>query len=556
MIPAVVAAAVIVIGAAVAVAVTRGDDTTREDVGTEAPAAEPCRPYSGAPAAADPEQDGWPRDVTAASGGDPNAGGELRVGLADDDRVVHPLLGVWSTSTLTVANAVYDPLVVHDADGLPQPYVAETVVPNDDCTEWTIELREGIEFHDGTPLDAEAVAANLTAHAESPLSAGVLAPLTDVETTDDLTVTVSASTPWSTFPAVLASRVGYVASPSTLDDPSAEDVVGTGPFVFEGQDAAAETTEVSKNEGYWREGLPYLDEISFVSVPDDDTRLSAVMAGDLDVADLSGVSLGNALESDDLQVVVDRGEAADLTVVLNTQTPPFDDPRVRAAAVAATDPEEILALRSLPESDVSTGPFTRRGPWARASDDPSFDPTTAEDLLAEVEADTGEPVSVELVVPPGTDDQLLAELLSEQWSDAGFDVEVRVMDVTAVVANLFTGEFEAQLFSLPAADDPDLSTPYLSGSGVFAGSGLDDDELDDAIATGRAVSDPDDRHRAYDVVQRRISELAPYVWIAEERVGVAAADTVQGLTDATLPSGDPAQPFTAGALRPTELWLG
>jgi peptide/nickel transport system substrate-binding protein len=223
-----------------------------------------------------------PPNVTVAAG-DPVEGGSLTFGLEAETDGWDPTANRWAVSGFIVANTVFDPLATYNADGEIVPYLAKAFVPNDDFTQWDIQLREGVKFHNGEPLNADAVAQLIEAHRASGLSGPVFAEVETVEVVDDLTVRVSMATPWSSFPVVLTAQTGYVPAPAQLADPEgARNPIGTGPFTFEEWTPSSQFV-VSKNEDYWQEGLPYLDEVVFKPITDQGTRLSSLDTGEIDV---------------------------------------------------------------------------------------------------------------------------------------------------------------------------------------------------------------------------------------------------------------------------------
>ena len=162
------------------------------------------------------------------AGGTPTPGGEIVYGLEAEttDGWCMPE-GQLAISGIMVARAIYDTLTVPDFEGNFQPFLAESVTPSADYSQWTIKLREGITFHDGSPLNAQVVKNNLDAYrgaypARKPLLfIFVLKPITSVDVVDDLTLTVNTAVPWVAFPAYLFSsgRLGIVAQ-AQLDDPN------------------------------------------------------------------------------------------------------------------------------------------------------------------------------------------------------------------------------------------------------------------------------------------------------------------------------------------------
>jgi peptide/nickel transport system substrate-binding protein len=113
-------------------------------------------------------------------------------------------------------HTVYDTLTYTGADDVVHPFLLESFEPNEDFTVWTLTPREGIQFHDDTPFDADAVAANLDHIRNSFLTGRSLGDIEGVVAGDDGTVEVTMSRPWAAFPAYLAGQPGYVASPTWL----------------------------------------------------------------------------------------------------------------------------------------------------------------------------------------------------------------------------------------------------------------------------------------------------------------------------------------------------
>lgn len=167
----------------------------------------------------------------------PVSGGSLIVGIDDDPTGFNPTADPWAAGGHNVARTIFDTLATYDAGGKVVPYLAEAITANADATVWTITLRSGITFHDGTPFDAAAVKANFDANKNSPQYGSQLALLTETKVVDPLTVELVMNQAWATFPNVLTgdvgSQIGYMAAPSMLAAPDGGlKPVGTGPFSF------------------------------------------------------------------------------------------------------------------------------------------------------------------------------------------------------------------------------------------------------------------------------------------------------------------------------------
>jgi ABC-type transport system substrate-binding protein len=248
-------------------------------------------------------------------------GGEVTVGIADtfpgfcvSDIPNHTALGGF--------RLMYEQLFERTTKGEYVGSLAKSGTPNANFTEWTIELREGIKFHDGTPFNADAAKLNIDLNAglynaENPTAdaafvtrgqgflstgIGVNANIAKVEKLGDLTIKITLSNPQNDFLGVLYRAGRYVMrAPSQLMDLTtkkrnpncARQPIGTGPFKFESNPSPDELNVV-KNEDYWRKNpnngdkLPYLDKVSFINIKEPSQRAAAVRKGTVDAASFDG----------------------------------------------------------------------------------------------------------------------------------------------------------------------------------------------------------------------------------------------------------------------------
>src|SRR5690606_36217646 len=139
----------------------------------------------------------------------------------------------FAISGIQVVAAIYDTLTAPNTKGEYVPNLAESVTPNADFTEWTIKARSGIQFHDGTPFNADAIVPNLEAGRKGRLFVFVYSNISSVDKVDAMTVKVTTKTPWQAFPAYLylVGRAG-ISAPAQLANAHtcATNLIGTGPF--------------------------------------------------------------------------------------------------------------------------------------------------------------------------------------------------------------------------------------------------------------------------------------------------------------------------------------
>lgn len=512
-------------------------------------------------------------DVTIAPEGDPTPGGTVVYGIEAETDGFDPTANRWAISGHMVAQAVFDPLAALDADGTPQPYLAESFSPNDDFTEWTITLRPGVTFHDGQALTAETAAATLQAHRDSPLTGSALAPVADINVIDDLTLVVTTDKPWVVLPAALTSQVGYVVSPVMLDPATAEAAsrspVGTGPFAL-AEWIPNQRWVGEKYEDYWREGLPYLDQVEFRPIPQARSRANAFATGELQMMHTTSPDLISELRADaaagELQLVEDRGEGEESFVLLNLDAEPLNDIRVRQALAFATDTETFNEVINAGVSEIARGPFTPTSPWVVETDYPEYDPDRARELVEEFEADPSTPaeISFTLTTTPTPETRQATEVLQQQWAEVGINVDITTVEQAAFISTAVSGDFQANLWRQLGAPDPDSDYVWWHSGGadgnILNFPNLVDDQIDDALDRGRQSPDPADRQQAYADFQQRLNEVIPYVWLNHTMWVVAAENNVRGIGNGVLPDGSEAYPLGGvgtfgGVHRLTQTWI-
>ena len=237
----------------------------------------------------------------------PKKGGHLNIGLTTDQLALYSIngqQGSWDAPSYARGNAIYDPLFTVATDGVTiLPMLGLTCTPNASLTEYTVTLRQGVKFHDGTDFNADAVIANFTGSqgiAGYPAGAAIAPIIGNCVKVDDHTVIYKLLLPFSGFPYLLGSQqISFMAGPKSLQQvlPAANTYtgrpIGTGPFMA---DAAAwpgsyvlnSKMDLVKNPNYWRKDakgndLPYLDSITFKVISDTGSMYQALQAGSIDL---------------------------------------------------------------------------------------------------------------------------------------------------------------------------------------------------------------------------------------------------------------------------------
>jgi ABC-type transport system substrate-binding protein len=254
--------------------------------------------------------------------GKPKLGGVLTVGTLSDVPNYHIFngsSGKLDDSGFCVANALYDPLFVMSSNGKTAlPMLAVSAKPNANFTVWTIALRHGVQFHDGTNFDASVVVANYTA-ANANLTVGLaIQPIiASVKAINSFTVEYNLVVPFTAFPIFLSEQqITYMAAPSALGNNYAGKPIGTGPFKFKAWSIGVES-QFTKNEKYWRKDgagrrLPYLEGINFKTIVDSASRNEALQSGTVDmILQETGVQIKQLKKMSGVSVITSATEPLD-----------------------------------------------------------------------------------------------------------------------------------------------------------------------------------------------------------------------------------------------------
>lgn len=495
-------------------------------------------------------------DDPEEAAGEPTPGGKVIYGLEAENSGGWCLAeGQLAISGIQVARAIYDTLTVPNEKAEYVPFLAETVEPNEDFTEWTITIREGVKFHDGTDLNAEVVKNNLDAfrgqyEGRNPLLfTFVLDNVTDVQTTDDMTVVVTTETPWPSFDAYLFSsgRLGIMAQ-AQLDDADTCDtnLIGTGPFKKKSW-TVNESFVASKNEDYWQKDadgnqLPYLDEIEFRPIVEGEARVNALLGGDINAMHTSGAEQIDALQIEEENGAINLVESTEYAEVsygmFNTKQAPFDNPIARQAAAYALDRDTLNDVRNLGLFDMASGPFAE-GEIGYLEDAgfPEYDLEKAKELVAQYEQETGEPLAFTLTTANDASTVATAQYIQESAEQAGMDVSLKQVEQAALINTALGGDWQAMSWRNHPGGNPDSQYVWWKSGMPTNFGGINDPELDELLDQGRATSDEAERQEIYEEINRLFSEKVYNLWLNWTQWDVGTATDVFGVFGPQLPDG-------------------
>ncbi|MFV0317006.1 MAG: ABC transporter substrate-binding protein [Microthrixaceae bacterium] len=506
--------------------------------------------------------------------GEPVEGGSLVYGLEAESS------GGWclpesqlAVSGIMVARAIYDTLTIPNENAEYVPFLAESVEPNEDFTQWTIKLREGVKFHDGTDLTAEVVKNNIDAWrgvypGRNPLLLRFpYQPITETAVVDPLTVGVTTSVSWPSFPSYLyySGRVGIMGQ-AQLDDSESCDtnLIGTGPFK-KTEWVVNDHFSAEKNQDYWLTDddglqLPYLESVEFRPFPEGSSRVNALQGGEIQALHTSSaqdqVNLEDAADAGEVKVV-SSGEYPEVSYgMLNVKKPPFDNKTAREAAAAAIDLAEIQTVINLDKFPAANGPF---GPgemgYLEDTGFPSYDPERAKELVAQYQEETGDDLEITFTVQNTTEVLAIAQMVKEQGEKVGVKINIEPVEQATLISRAIAGEFEALSFRNHAGGDPDNQYIWWYTDAPTDFSKINDPEIDRLLDEGRAEPDRAKRTAIYEELNKRFASEVYNLWLNWTVWMVASDDNVFGLTDTPMPSGEEPFPGLADGHSVAGAWI-
>jgi peptide/nickel transport system substrate-binding protein len=452
-------------------------------------------------------------------------------------------------SGIQVARTIYDTLMVLNENGDPVPWLAESMEPNDDYTEWTIKVREGVKFHDGTDLDAQVVANNLNAYrgayeGRSPLLfVFVFQNIADVQVTGPMEVTVTTTVPWPGLPTFLwgSGRVGMVAQ-AQLDDPDTcfRNLIGTGPFMFK-EWVVNDHLTVERNPNWWYaelsgEPYPYLDEIVYRPIIGGPARLRALEGGEIDAGHFSGGRQIAQLErmAEEGRINLEQSNLfGELSyVMLNAEKPPFDNINARRAVTLARDRATEVEVLADGVGVPATGPFAPGNiGFLESTPFPEFDLDAAREAVEAYEAETGQPLEFTYTHPADPDNVETAQFLQQEWQAAGMRVSLsQEPDQSQYIDLAIAGNFQAIGWrNHPGGGSPDSQYNWwYPGSPVNFGR-IPDPEIQRLLDEGRVETDPDKSRAIYEELNVRFAEQLWNSWGTWTTWSIPSKPTLHGI---------------------------
>lgn len=450
----------------------------------------------------------------------------VRIAMATEVDNLDPYQSA-ATDTLSMMENVFDGLLDTDEKGELIPNLAESYAISENGLTYTFKLKEGVKFHDGSTFTAEDVvysysklAGLTTGEPMSSKFAGVSA----VEATSEFEVVVTLKEINSSF---LAANIAAIV-PSEYEEQSTKPI-GAGPFKFKEYKAGQELVFV-KNEDYYLEGkTPKVDEVQFKIMPDTESSILAMQAGEIDV--LPGVSEQGLVQLGDAVEVVSGPQNMVQLMALNNSFEPFSDVRVRQAMNFAIDKDTII-------DTVAEGKATKLGSNFSPAMDFYFE-EGLEDYYApnlekanELMADAGYADGFDLQLTVPSDYQFhvdTAQMIANQLQQININVQIEPIEFSTWLERVYTNaEYESTIISFTGKLDPyevvgRFVSDYPQNFVKFNNS-----NFDEVLSNATKETDEDKKAGFYKEAQRILTEEAASVFIMDPNRSIAMANGLTG----------------------------
>ena len=422
----------------------------------------------------------------------------------------------------TISNTVLESLVRLDPVTLQvAPRLAESVDVNDAATEFTFTLPEGVVFHDGTPLDSEAVVASLERAADN-LLAPTFANVSSYQTPDDLTVVITLSQPNAAFLDRLSDA--SIISPNSFED-TASMPIGTGPFQFVSW-TPNESIKLERFEDY-RGEQPAFQALEFRPIPDEQVALTNLQAGEVDVVVIASPTLAAQAESvEDIEVSRPPSTTSEVLIeLMGVESPLVDDVRLRRALAYALDKEAVREIVYRGQGDLFWRPITSAS-WAyEPIEGPDFDLERARELVEEAGAD-GLTLTIE-VLSSFPESEQLARVWQQDLAKIGINLEIEVSELSVWLDRYLAQNYDLTWNAMNVSGDPNTYWDVIAP--LHLNQMWDRPDVEALIDEAVSTSDKDERVKAYLELDRIHTDDMPIIVVQSRPLAsLVATDRVDG----------------------------
>ena len=459
--------------------------------------------------------------------------GHLNFGLSSYPPTLEPWKNA-GTAASTVKLQIYRGLLGYDAKGDLRPEIAESWEAEDAQT-YRFDLRQNAVFHDGSPVTSADVKASfeaMTAEDSTAYLRVALGIIDEIETPDAHTVRMKLSTPSASFIYQVASFYAFVVKADTVAD---EAPIGCGPYTIT-ENERGTRIDLAAFPGFYKEGMPRSKTLSFVAYKDENLRVAALEAGDVDIIEYVPWQAMDQVESNS-NLVLDTTDGPFMYLIFNVTQGPLADPKVRDAVGYAIKREDVMAAaffgrgRPLNGMPVPESSYFHNDEYANHW---SYNPDKAKELLKEAGYGDGFSATMLSTAQYGMH-QDTAAVCQQYLQQVGINVELNLPDWATRVDLGNKGQYDMAVMGTAGQyNDPDALANFVDGrrgASFVRSHGFDDAEINDLLDQGAAEIDQAKRKAIYDRWQARALETVPLVGINWRSQGYATQKSVSGFAN-------------------------
>jgi peptide/nickel transport system substrate-binding protein len=445
----------------------------------------------------------------------------LRIGLAEDPDMLDPSLSRTYVGRI-VFSAVCDKLFDIDEKLNIVPQLALSYETSADGKAMTIKLRPGVKFQDGEVLDAEAAKFSIERHMTfaGSFRKSELANVDHVEVVDPLTIRLALKTPYAPLIAQLTDRAGMMVSPKAAreeGDKFGLHPVCAGPYKFV-ERVQQDRMMFEKFNDYWNKDNVFIDKIVYLPIVDATVRLANLKSGGLDLIERVLATDIKDVRSDPNLVLSAAPELGYLGLTINIKNDKnkgalSQSEKVRQALDLSIDREALNQV-------VFNGEFTPGNQWV-SPQHPYYQkafpvrPRNVEKAKALLkEAGVTPPVTVDMMVPKGAENEAVAQVLQSMAAEAGFDLKIRVLEFATSLKEAQAGNFQVYQINWSGRIDTDGNSYIFLHSGAPQNDGgYSNPEADKLMEDARLVADPAERKAIYERLTKIVLNDEPIIYL-------------------------------------------
>ncbi len=482
---------------------------------------------------------------TKASSAKIHNGGQIVVGLPAAPEALDPSTEATYYGRIVFANMCLG-LYGINSSGLPAPVLATSApVITDGGTLYTIHLRSGVKFNDGTALNASAVVTSIERDQTLPTSAraSALKDITSVTATGPDTVQIKLASPDAALTNILAGRSGIVMSPTALAKEGANFGLHpecVGPFMFSSRPSLDQINLV-KSPYFYGASSVHASSVEFTVITDPSTCYSNLLSGAINVAlclapnDVAILSKNPAFKTQSVITNAYAGIDINLDNANGFGKPPAVPNNPIAQHPSLAKAFELSISRKTINKVVFSGinlpgctPLAPSSPYHTSIGCTHRNIAEAKAIIKASGVST--PIHLTLMVPTGTLNVQEGEVIASEAAAAGFDITVAPTEFTTALASAQSGNYQMFAIGWSGRVDPDQNiTQFYTPGSALNYTGVQDPTLLSLLAQGRAASTISARKAIYAQVEKRLEKDLGIIYLFHEAVQLASVSKLQGV---------------------------